>query len=57
MHTAALPVLNVDLWILRINVNQKKEREYFRGSWPVCGLSRSVGHIWVVSSLETVRDE
>ena len=32
MHATALPVLNVDLWILRINVNQKKESEYFRGS-------------------------
>ena len=32
MHATALPVLNVDLWILRINVNHKKEREYFRGS-------------------------
>ena len=25
MHATALPVLNVDLWILRINVNKKKE--------------------------------
>ena len=57
MHATALPVLNVDLWILRINVNHKKEREYFRGSRSVCGLSSSIGHIWIVSSLETVPGE
>ena len=28
MHATALPDLNVDLWILRINVNQKKVSEY-----------------------------
>ena len=32
MLATALHVLNVDLWILRIKVNQKKESEYFRGS-------------------------
>ena len=26
MRATALPVLNVDLWILRINVNQKKRK-------------------------------
>ena len=30
MHATVLPVLTVDLWILRIKVNQKKESKYFR---------------------------
>ena len=36
MRAAALPVLIVDLWILRINVNKKKGKQI--GTWKLISL-------------------
>ena len=46
MHTTALPVLNVDLWILRINLDKKRKANtsveadqsaVFRVPWDIFG--------------------
>ena len=55
MHATALPVLHVDLWILRINVNQKRKVNTSVEA-DQSAIFR-VRHTWVVSSLETVPGE